>query len=335
MKKKINFDVNATERPTRYVLAVLRKIYRYGYSNPSAAYFDAQRTLNSVERAREQTALALGCDKDEIFFTSGASEANSLIQANIILDVDERSHHSLQRMDDLKEYAKVKALPLIVSETGELLIDEILNNPKQQYFVDLTQAIGKVKINLHSMPNIIYASGGGHKFGGILGCGIIYIKKEHQSKINPLIYGSQEKGLRGGTYNVPAIICFGEAIEQANKNINKYNKKINKIILEILNKITLFDNIKFRTNNNVINITFNNLLATTVVQLFDKYGINISAGSACSSGNEEASKAYIGSGYTEEEALRTIRISIGYLNTKREAHKFVKVLKKIIDIYEK
>ena len=50
---------------------------------------------------------------------------------------------------------------------------------------------------------------------------------------------------------------------------------------------------------------------------------------------EEASKAYIASGYTEEEALRTIRISIGYFNTKREARKFVKVLKKIIDIYEK
>ena len=65
-KKNINFDINATERPTKHVLSVLRKIYRQGYSNPSAAYLSAQRTAEAIEKARQQVAAALGCDSEEI-----------------------------------------------------------------------------------------------------------------------------------------------------------------------------------------------------------------------------------------------------------------------------
>lgn len=350
-KKNINFDHNATMLPTRHVLGVLRRIYREGYSNPSAAYFDAQRTLQAIERARQQVATALGCDSDEIIFTSGTSESNSLVQANCLLDINKKSHHSIQRMPDLPK-GKLKAIPLIVSETGEWLINEIKYNPDQQYFVDLTQAIGKININLHSLKNIMFASAGGHKFGGILGCGILYINKNCKYKIKPLIWGSQEGGLRGGTYNVPAIICFGEAIEEATKNIKKNQEKIQNITNYIYKEIKMGgivpdDNAPLfiytglpvdvriaESYTNVINITFKHLLAATAVQIFDKYGINISAGSACSSGEEKPSEAYLESGYSKEEALRTVRISVGCNNTIREAKKFIKVLKKIIDNYD-
>ena len=345
--KYINFDHNATTPPTSHVLAVLRKIYRDGYNNPSAAYFGAQKTAEAIERARQQVATALGCDSNEIMFTSGASESNSLIQANFILDVDERSHHSFARMD-YNYNGNIKAIPMIVSETGECLIDEINSNPTKQYFLDLTQAIDKVQINLHSMPNVMFASASGQKFGGILGCGILYINKnfDKKDKIRSLIYGTQENNLRCGTYNVPDIICFGEAIEEATQNINKNQEQINKIIDYIYsylennyksyykNNKVVFNELKFRKHYNTINITFNNLLATTAVQIFNKYGIYISAGSACSSGEEKPSNAYLASGYTYDEAMRTIRISVGINNTIREAKKFVKILQKIIDNYD-
>lgn len=350
-KKNINFDVNATERPTRHVLSVLRDFYGNGYSNPSAAYFDAQRVAEAIERARQQVATALGCDASEIIFTSGASESNSLVQANCLLDVDKRSHHSIQRIPDLPK-GKLKAMPLVVSETGECLINEIVCNKDQQYFVDLTQAIGKVKINLHALKNVMFASASGHKFGGILGCGILYINKNCKYKIKPLIWGSQEGGLRGGTYNAPAIVCFGEAIEEATKNMEKNNKKVEKIINYIRDEIYMgweapvfFEGgsyeivpckmpVGIRYSTNVINITFNHLLATTAVQIFDKYGINISAGSACNSGEEKPSEAYLASDYSEEQALKTVRISVGSNNTMREAKKIIKILKKVIDNYD-
>ena len=333
-RKNINFDVNATECPSERVLAVLKEVYKKGYNNPSASYLEARITLELIEKARKQTALALGCDIEEIFFTSGASESNSLIQANVSLDVDERSHHSLKRTKTEGLCTEIKALPLVVSETGQLLMDEILRNPETKYFVDLTQAIGKVRINLHGMPNVIYASGSGHKFGGILGCGIVYIKKEYQTSIKPFIYGSQEKGLRGGTYNVPAIICFGEAIEEASQNIDKDNEKIYKIIDYIYNHLIKNYNLKIKTNNRVINITFKNLNSSTAVQLFDMYGFNISAGSACVSGQEEPSQAYLFSGYSYDEAMKTIRISLGKKNTMLEAKKFIQTFKKIVDNYD-
>lgn len=369
--KYINFDHNATTPPTRHVLAVLRKIYREGYNNPSAAYFGAQKTAGAIERARQQVATALGCDYNEIIFTSGASESNSLIASNFNLKIDKKSHHSLLSGDwdtnhmildyeygEMRHYVKdttYMALPMIVSETGECLIDEVNSNPTKQYFLDLTQAIGKVQINLHSMPNVMFASASGHKFGGILGCGILYINKNFnkKDKIRPLIYGTQENNLRGGTYNVPAIICFGEAIEEATQNINKNQEQINKIIDYIYSYLednyksyyknnddgtsfvkVVFNELKFRKHYNTINITFNNLLATTAVQIFNKYGIYISAGSACSSGEEKPSSAYLASGYTYDEAMRTIRISVGINNTIREAKKFVKILQKIIDNYD-
>ena len=350
--KNINFDVNATEKPDKHVLMTMWRLYHHGYANPNATYKDDRMTAELIETAREKVAKALGCHPDEIFFTSGASESNGLIQANFVLTVDKRSHHSFERMTGINQYDKVKAIPLVVSETGEWLINEVRANPEQEYFLDMTQGIGKMKINLHDMPNVIYASASGHKFGGILGCGILYIRHDKQSKIRPLIVGSQEKGIRGGTQNVPAIVCFGEAIEKATKDIDKNQDKIRKVTNYIYTKIKtgdaipvddtplfIYESIPVNVRmaepyTNVINITFNHLTATAAVQIFDKLGFNISAGSACNSESEKPSEAYLASGYTEDEAMRTIRISVGKNNTIREAKKFIKALKKIVALYD-
>ena len=88
-------------------------------------------------------------------------------------------------------------------------------------------------------------------------------------------------------------------------------------------------------HNGIINITFNHLDAQTAVQIFDREGVAISAGSACNSGTDEPSRALMASGYEEEEAKRTIRVSLGKQNTMREVKKFVKILRKVIDNYDK
>lgn len=335
LRKNINFDKNALAMPTKRVLKILRNIYRKGYYNPNSTYLDGQKALELVNRARIKIANALECNSDEIFFTSGASESNSLLAQNFNLKLDLRSHHSLMSSEKFnfdRDKIKVNAFPLMVSETGHCLLDEYDIMDGNLYFLDITQAIGKIDINLHNNPGVILASASGQKIGGISGAGIVYIKKEYQQFIKPIIYGSQENGFRGGTLNVPAIICFGEAIEEITKDIHKNKIKINKIINYIIKKIN--ENVQFQIHHNVINITFNNLSAATAVQLFDHYGINISAGSACNSFKEEPSLAYIGEGYSRDEAMNTIRVSVDRYNTIREARKFVKVLKKIIDNYD-
>ena len=96
-----------------------------------------------------------------------------------------------------------------------------------------------------------------------------------------------------------------------------------------------FRYVRVEGHNGIINITFNHLDAQTAVQIFDREGIAISAGSACNSGSDKPSKTLLASGYTSEEAMRTIRVSIGKQNTLHEIKKFVKILRKIIDKYDK
>lgn len=353
--RHVNFDKNALVMPTRHVLRTLRRIYKNGYSNPSSTYLDGQKAAELVEKARMKVAIALGCDSDEIFFTSGASESNSWALKIARLNVDPLSHHSLKAaryVNDTKE-KKIIAFPWIVSETGECLKDKYnLNLEGAHFFIDITQAIGKEKIDLHSMPNVLMASASGQKFGSIQGAGILYIKKEFQENIEPLIYGSQERGLRGGTTNLPAIVCFGEAIEEATKKLEKNVRKTNEIISAIrkgidkkINKVYydmqdrryyygIGNPLEYGYDSNVINITFNNISAATAVQLFSQYGINISAGSACEAEQETPSQAYLESGYTTEEAMRTIRVSVDSYNTKKEVKKFIKVLMKIVALYD-
>ena len=345
----INFDVNATEKPSKAVLKALQELYKKGCSNPNASYISARDAAYLIDKARNKVAEALGCYSNEIFFTSGASESNSWVAHNYKLHIDKRSHHSLKfDMKDINPIydEEIIAFPLMVSETGQCLYREYDLNDGNQYFMDLTQAIGRININLHEMPNVAFASGSAHKFGGILGAGFLYIREDMQRKMKPLIYGSQENWLRGGTQNVPAIMCLGEAIEEAYKNIKINEDKIINIISTILYGIIDINDeiarnkckegyIKAKANNNVLNITFRRMSAATAVQIFDNNGINISAGSACDSTDEKPSDSYLASGYTEDEAMRTIRISVGCNNTIREAKKFVKIFKEIIDNYDK
>ena len=96
-----------------------------------------------------------------------------------------------------------------------------------------------------------------------------------------------------------------------------------------------FQYVRVEGHNGIINITFNHLDAQTAVQIFDREGVAISAGSACNSGTDEPSRALMASGYKEEEAKRTIRVSLGKQNTMHEIKKFIKILRKVIDNYDK
>jgi cysteine desulfurase len=354
--KRIYFDANATTKMDKRVLKVFLDTLRHNWGNPSSLYYEGKKAATALQEARKKVAVALGCDEDEIFFVSSSSEAISWVAKMRKIVVSPYSHHSMKESQkDCNPKlidTHVVGIPEINNETGrDNIIDTsfIWNIDKEYLFVDLTATVGKEKINLHENSNILYACCSGHKFGAGLGCGVLYIKKSEQGYVQPLIYGSQEKGYRGGTENIPAIVAFGEAIKIATNEIGKNNKKIKEILDYIINKIKsekviqkgMFQEVwykkpsKIRKSSNVINITFEYLLAQTSVMLFDKYGICVSAGSACNSGDDKPSEVLLANGYSKEEALRTIRVSISKDNTKREAKRFVKILNIIVDKYDK
>ena len=128
--------------------------------------------------------------------------------------------------------------PLLVSETGEM---SYLANNFGQCHIDLTQAIGKLDVNLYNyktdasngtssitlyndllgLGNCATASFSGHKFGAPKGVGVLFIRKQYQKDFVPLIYGHQENGLRGGTENVAGIVGMAEALKIAIKELPK------------------------------------------------------------------------------------------------------------------
>ena len=222
----------------------------------------------------------------------------------------------------------VLAIPYYDSETGQ---KNEIDGVKPEIFLDLTASIGKERINLHGMKNVTYACLSAHKFGGILGAGLLYIRKDVQQYIQSLIWGSQEQGYRGGTENYPAIIAMSEALKKCYERFDENKAKLD-YLMEFL--VSNMPKCKYQSSSNTLNITFNKLSAQTAVVVFDKEGVAVSAGSACNSHSVEPSLTLLYRGYTKDEALRTIRVSLSENNTIEECESFIKILKYIIDNFD-
>lgn len=335
--KRIYFDNAASTPIPKRVLKAIKPYLTKFYGNPSSLHKEGRLVNLGIAKAREQVANALHCKTNEIFFTSGASESNSWIAYSIpILLTDGSNHDSLELATENYKGKKNKisgiAISAINSETGLSNMNKSYND-NQWVHVDLTQAIGKQNIDLEEMQWIDSASFSGHKFGALKGVGVLFVRESKQEVLKPLIYGHQENELRGGTENVVGIISLGEAIELATINMQKNVNKVSNICNFIVNNLSK-NNVNVKSNNGIINITFNDLLGNTAANILDLQGIAVSVGSACNSGSDKPSKVLLLNGYTEEEALRTIRVSIGFQNTKKEARRFCRVIRKIIDKYD-
>lgn len=190
------------------------------------------------------------------------------------------------------------------------------------FHTDAVQAFGHIDINLRKI-NVDMLSASGHKIGMMKGIGMIYIK--NGIKISPIIYGSQEQGFRGGTENTPYIAGFAEAVKIAEKDILLKNKiealrnYFTRKLVSIGCKVN--GTMKNRLPNN-INITFpQNITGEAMIYLLDMCDIYISAGSACNSESNEPSHVLKAMGLSDEEATRTIRISLPYDITREEIDK--------------
>ena len=366
--RRIYLDNAASTPLDKHVLKAMKPYLTKVYGNPSSVHKEGREARMAIEKARETIASILNCSPEEIFFTSGASEGNSWASKNFKYHCTDNSHDSMMLANNDNKDGLI-SYPLLVSETGEI---SYLANNFGQCHIDLTQAIGKLDVNLYDyktdtsngtssitlhngllgLGKCATASFSGHKFGAPKGVGVLFIRKKYQKDFVPLIYGHQENGLRGGTENVAGIVGMAEALRIAVEELPKNRQHIIEMQDYIMTHVNYsakiktdnistswnwadFQYVRVEGHNGIINITFNHLDAQTAVQIFDREGVAISAGSACNSGTDEPSRALIASGYKEEEAKRTIRVSLGKQNTMHEIKKFIKILRKVIDNYDK
>lgn len=237
--------------------------------------------------------------------------------------------------DDLKE--KVREDTILVSicavnsEIGVRqplkMIRQIIKkeNMGTIFHSDMTQAIGKVSVNMHDVD---LASMSGHKIFGPKGIGFLY--KSSMVKITPLIYGSgKSNDLKPGTPPLPLIAALSKAIRLANDGLEKKERFISLLNDKITSNLSKYPNIIINKTKysipQILNISVMDVMPEVMVHALDKHEIYVSTNTACSSGDISNSVIAI---YNDiNRAKHTLRISLSYVTTTEEVNRFLEIFK--------
>ena len=200
--------------------------------------------------------------------------------------------------------------------------------------IDATQELPYESINVKEL-GIDMMSASGHKISPVLkGIGFLYIK--NGINIQPLIYGSQERGLRGGTENTFGIVGLAKAIELCDvhpMNTAKMCQKRDYFIDQLESKFGCkINGSRFRLPNN-INVTFpQNITGEALLYTLDMSDIKLSTGSACNSKEIKPSHVLKAIGLTDEEAMRTVRFTLSDDITDEDIDKVIDEIDKAIKL---
>lgn len=200
------------------------------------------------------------------------------------------------------------------------------------FHTDAVQAFGHVYIDVDIM-GIDMLSASSHKIGGCKGAGFLYIKDDIE--INPLIYGSQMDGMRGGTENVAGIIGMAKAVELSDLNDAANLKLVRDYFIDKLVNIGCRLNGPYkhhRLPNNINIVLPDNIYAENIVYLLDTDGVQVGTGSACNSHSVEPSYVLKAIMLTDDEANSSLRITISDDMTMDDVNNVVDKIKKAIDV---
>lgn len=261
------------------------------------------------------------------------------------VSVDQFGHVDIDKLENVLNYTVKNHENVIVSiqfannEIGTIQhiqdISDLVHKYNAVFHTDAVQAFGKIPIDVKQF-GIDMLSASGHKIGTPKGIGILYIKDSIE--IDPLIYGSQMDGMRGGTENVPYIIGMAKAVDIIKFfDIEKYAyvHSISARITEALNGIGCNFNGSFFNNRlpHIISVTLpQNVTGEALIYMLDTSNIHIAAGSACNSHSSEPSHVLKAIGLTDEQAARTVRISLSDDTTIDELEVFFNEIQKQIGL---
>lgn len=250
------------------------------------------------------------------------------------LSVNENGVINLKELEvSIRDETILVSILWVNNETGVIQdlnsISSIVNKSKAKLFVDATQAVGKIPVDI-KLLDVDMLCLSAHKFHGPKGVGALYINEEINTK--PLLYGGgQEKGFRSGTTNVPGVVGLAKACEIVNidssnvKNIMEYLEKclLEKFDCEIVG-------VKAKRSPYISNILFKGVDADVVIEKLKN--TIVSTGSACNSEIIEPSHVLKNMHIDDERSFGAIRFSISKYTTVDEIALAVEELGRVIDI---
>ncbi len=207
-------------------------------------------------------------------------------------------------------------------------------NPNTLFHVDAVQGYGKFRI-LPKKMNIDLLSVSGHKIHGPKGIGFLYIGEK--VKIQPIIFGGgQQKGMRSGTENVPAIAGLAKAIELIYASLDEDVEKMYQLKGYFISQVTKIEGIKINGKTgkdsapHVVSVSVKGIRSEVLLHSLEERGIYVSAGSACASNKPQTSATLKAIGVEKELLDSTIRFSFSVFTTKEEIDYTVRVMSDII-----
>ena len=369
----IYLDHNATTALDPGVFEAMRPWYMERFGNASAAYPLGYLSDGAVVAAREQAAALVGCAPAEVVFTSGGTEGlnhavkgvweafptrRHLVTTAVEhpamralaawwkgqggevteVGVDAEGRLDLAGLDRaVREDTALVAVMAANNETGVLFpVDEAARLVKGKgalFLVDATQAMGKIPVDASAWGvDLLVLSG--HKFHGPKGTGLLMIRRG--VRLKPLMLGgSQERGRRGGTENVPGIVGLGKAAELALAHLHEMDRvrrlrdALEVHLLTEVPDVRIHGSAAERLPNTCL-AGFAGIEGEALQLKLSEHGICVSTGSACSTGMREPSHVLRAMGVPEAYARGTVRFSLGRETTSEEMNKVLEILPSLV-----
>lgn len=340
--------------------------------NPSSLHSDGRATRKIVEDAREAIAAEVGCAPSEIIFTGGGTEANNAAIKGLywasgkkLIVISAIEHHAV--MDPARwlvehEGAELFEIPvtrdgvidlavlreIVAARGAEIALISVMHSNNETGVIqpiaevvriagdipvhtDASQSFTKVDLDFAKLG--LYAMTlSGHKIGAAMGIGALVLKRGID--IPALLHGGgQEREIRSGTLNTPAIASFAAAAQShlySATLINQLRSDFEKGVQSAIPQAFINGGFAPRLPG-ISNITFPGTLSETLLLLMDSEGISCSTGAACTAGVHRPSHVLVAMGHSEESSMSSLRFSFGHSSTRDDVDAALAALPSVIN----
>lgn len=372
---RIYLDNAATTAVSPAVLEAMLPWFTEHYGNPSSIHGTGRDARKAVEAARRQTAAAIGAQAQEIYFTAGGSESdNWAIKGAAFARRDRGDHiittaiehhavlHTCQWLEtqgftvtylpvdsegrvspaDVEKAITDRTILISVmtanNEIGTIEpiaeIGALAHSRGILFHTDAVQAVGAIPLDVNAL-NVDLLSMSAHKFHGPKGVGALYVRRG--VRLTPLIHGgAQERGVRAGTENLPAIVGMGKAIELAiaalDANAARMTRLRDRLMDGLLSRVPglrINGPREGRLPNNC-SISAQYIEGESLLLRLDLAGVAASSGSACTSGSLDPSHVLLAIGLPHEAAHGSLRLTLGCDTTDADIDYVLETLPPIV-----
>ncbi len=361
-------DNNATTPLDERVLESMLPWLHNRRGNPSSVHAPGRAARAAIGTAREQVADLVGTHPGQVVFTSGGTESNNLALKGIagttapahllvsaiehasvlgparalrargwrlgLVPVDEAGRVTPQNVRTaLHPDTRLVSVMWANNETGVVqdvpAIAVVAREAGALLHTDAVQAAGKLPLDfLASGAHLMSVSA--HKLYGPAGIGALIV--DPAVELEPLLHGGgQERGRRGGTENVAAIVGFGTAAELARRTLAARSAHLRELRDALETAVRKLPGVRVLAADadrlpNTSQLLVPGIEGETLLMNLDREGVAVSSGSACASGKSEPSHVLLAMGVDPDLARCAIRVSLGVDNTHADVARLVEAL---------